>query len=332
MNPIDTLPTPYQGAAVQPRELTADLFGRFIDYIDARPKTIESYRRAIRQFFRWTNESGIRQPNRADILQYREHIRASLKPGTVQAYIIALRQFFKWTAQEGLYPNIADNVKGAKLDRGHKKDTLTTAQLQDILKRFKVSTEQGARDYAIIALMVTGCLRDIEVSRADVEDLRPISDSMALFIQGKGRDEKTEYAKITHQVEKAIRRYIALRRKAGGDVGPKAPLFCSMAKSNRGQRMTPRSISRIVKNAMRAAGYDSERLTAHSLRHTGATVNLLNGGTLEETQQLLRHSSISTTMIYLHHIDRAKNQSENRIADAIFSGKPAERKARAAGA
>lgn len=326
------LPVHLSAEITPARELTAELFERFIDFIDARPKTVESYRRAVRQFFRWTLENGIRQPGRADVLRYREQIRASLKPGTVQAYIIALRQFFKWTAQEGFYQNIADNVKGAKLDRAHKKDTLTTAQIQDILKRFKVTTEQGARDYAIIALMVTGCLRDIEVSRADVEDLRPAGDSMALFIQGKGRDEKTEYVKITHQVDKAIRRYLSLRRKARRDTGPKSPLFTSTARSNRGQRMTTRSISRIVKQAMQAAGYDSERLTAHSLRHTGATVNLLNGGTLEETQQLLRHSSISTTMIYLHHIDRAKNQSENRISDAIFTGKPAERKARAAGA
>lgn len=330
---MENMPVPVpSGAVVYARELTADLFTRFIEYVDARPKTIETYSRAIKQFYRWTHDQGITQPNRADVLQYREQIRASLKPGTVQTYVIALRQFFKWTAQEGFYPNIADNVKGAKLDRGHKKDTLTTAQFQDILKRFKVSTEQGARDYAIIALMVTGCLRDIEVSRANAEDLRPVGDSMALFIQGKGRDEKTEYVKITHQVEKAIRRYLSFRRKGGTDSGPGAPLFTSTAKSNRGQRMTPRSISRIVKQAMRAAGYDSERLTAHSLRHTGATVNLLNGGTLEETQQLLRHSNISTTMIYLHHIDRAKNQSENRIADALLTDKPTGRKARAAGA
>lgn len=328
MDSAGAFPVPLQADIIPARELTGDLFSRFIEYIDARPKTVESYRRAVKQFYRWTHDQGIRQPNRADVLQYREHIRAKLKPGTVQAYIIALRQFFKWTAREGLYPNIADNVKGAKLDRGHKKDTLTTAQLQDILKRFRVSTEQGARDYAIIALMVTGCLRDIEVSRANAEDLRPVGDSMALYIQGKGRDEKTEYVKITHQVEKAIRRYLSFRRKGGTDSGPGAPLFASIAKSNKGQRMTPRSISRIVKQGMRAAGYDSERLTAHSLRHTGATVNLLNGGTLEETQQLLRHSSISTTMIYLHHLDRAKNQSENRIADAIFAGRSAERKAR----
>ena len=62
----------------------------------------------------------------------------------------------------------------------------------------------------------------------------------------------------------------------------------------------------------------SDRLTAHSLRHTAATLNLLNGGTVEETKQLLGHANINTTLIYSHALERAKNDSENRIAKAIF--------------
>ncbi len=70
---------------------------------------------------------------------------------------------------------------------------------------------------------------------------------------------------------------------------------------------------------MRAAGLDSERLTAHSLRHTAATLNLLAGGSVQETQQLLRHSNIGTTMIYAHNLERAANNSEARIAAALFA-------------
>ena len=77
-------------------------------------------------------------------------------------------------------------------------------------------------------------------------------------------------------------------------------------------------ISLIIKKRLKAAGYDSDRLTAHSLRHTAATLNLLNGASLEETQQLLRHTSINTTMIYVHALERAENNSEARIAAAIF--------------
>ena len=66
------------------------------------------------------------------------------------------------------------------------------------------------------------------------------------------------------------------------------------------------------------AGYNSDRLTAHSMRHTAGTLALLNGATPREVQQLLRHSNINTTMIYAHELDRARNNAELRVANAIF--------------
>lgn len=165
-----------------------------------------------------------------------------------------------------------------------------------------------------MVLMITAGLRTIEVIRADIEDLRTVGDSAALFIQGKGKDEKTDYVKVAEPAEDAIRAYL----KARGAAEPKQPLFASEANRNSGERLTTRSVSRIVKEALIEAGFDSDRLTAHSLRHTAATLNLLNGGSLAETQQLLRHTSINTTMIYNHQLDRAKNNSETRVAKAIF--------------
>lgn len=67
-----------------------------------------------------------------------------------------------------------------------------------------------------------------------------------------------------------------------------------------------------------AAGLRSSRLTGHSLRHTAATLNLLYGGSVEETMQLLGHSNVNTTLIYSHALERAANNSEERIAKAIL--------------
>ncbi|HPS61361.1 MAG TPA: tyrosine-type recombinase/integrase [Candidatus Cloacimonas sp.] len=294
--------------------ITADLFNRFINYIDGSPKTVETYRRALKQFITWLQAAGITQPARSDILAYREQLKATHKPSTTQAYITAVRLFFAWLEQEGLYNNIADHIKGAKLDREHKKDALTTAQIKDILNSIDTKDTQGRRDYAILALAVTGGLRTIELQRANIGDIRAAGDNTVLYIQGKGREEKTEYIKLPAPVEKAIRAYLKARGKAPAT----DPLFTSASDRNNGGRLTTKSISRLIKSRFIAAGYNSEMLTAHSLRHTAGTLNLLNGGSLEETQQLLRHSNINTTMIYLHHIDRAKNQSEERIAGAIF--------------
>jgi len=298
--------------ATQP--ITEELYNRFIAYIDAKPKTIETYTRALKQFFAYLNLNGIARPVREDIIAFREELKPNHKPTTVQNYITTVRLFFQWAAQERIYPNVAEHIKGAKLDPAHKKDYLTSKQVKTILSDIDRNSLQGLRDYAIIVLMITAGLRTIEVIRADIEDLRVAGDSTALFIQGKGRDEKTDYVKVAEPAEDAIRAYL----KARGEADPKQPLFTSEANKNNGERLTTRSISRIIKETLIKAGFDSDRLTAHSLRHTAATLNLLNGGSLAETQQLLRHTSINTTMIYNHQLDRAKNNSEARVAKAIF--------------
>ena len=289
-------------------------FSRWIAFIDAKPKTIETYNRAIKQFMYYLQDNCIAQPTRAHIMAFRDGLSQNHKPTTVQSYLMAVKQFFKWTAQEGLYPNIADNVKSAKLDKSFKKDYLTSKQVNKLLTTIDSDTLKGKRDYAILSLMVTTGMRTIEVERANIEDLRTVADFTALFIQGKGHLEKTEYVKVEEPVEEAIRAYLTARGKAG----QQEPLFASIANRNTGGRMTTRSISRIAKENMIEADLNSERLTAHSLRHTTATLNLLNGGTPEETMQLLRHANLNTTLIYSHALERAKNNSEARVSKAIF--------------
>lgn len=290
-------------------------FDRFINYLDASPKTVETYKKALRQFFNYLALNGIRQPQREDVIAFRDDLKASgLKPTTVQNYITATRIFFKWTEQEGLYPNIAEHVKGAKLDKNHKKDYLTSSQAKEVLANIKTDTEEGLRNYAILSLMVTGGLRTIEVSRADVGDLRTVGENTVLFVQGKGREEKTEYIKISATVEKAIRTYL----KARENVEEGQPLFTSTSNNSRGKRISTRTVSGIVKTALKNAGYDSARLTAHSLRHTAITLALLAGREITEVQQFARHANLNTTMIYNHALDQAKNGCSDAISNAIF--------------
>lgn len=304
-----------QSGIVAQQTIGAELFSRFISYLDAKPKTVQTYTRALRQLANYFSLNGITHPQREDIIAFREELKASgHKPTTVQNYITATKLFFQWTEQEGLYPNIANHLKGAKLDREHKKDYLTSRQVKEILATVDRSNLKGLRDYAILSLMVTGGLRTIEVVRADIADLRNAGESTVLYIQGKGRDEKTDYIKISQPVEKAIRAYLTAR----GRVAEDAPLFASTSHNNQGERMTTRSISGIVKERLKEAGYDSSRLTAHSLRHTAVTLSLLAGKEITEVQQFARHANIATTMIYNHALDKAKNTCSEAVASAIF--------------
>lgn len=288
---------------------------RFFDYVDVKEKSTATYQRAVKQFIRYLSENNITNPTRETIIAWREYLKQDHKPTTIQLYLTAIKQFFSWAEVEGVGRNIASKVKGVKIQKGHKKDSLTSAQCKQILNDIDTTSARGKRDCAIISLMLTTGLRTIEITRANIEDLRTVGDDTVLFIQGKGRDEKSEYIKVAPQVEKAIREYLKTR----SDVKPKTPLFTSTSNENKDERLSTRTISKIAKTSLINAGLNSDRLTAHSFRHTAGTLALINGAELTQVQQLLRHTNINTTMIYLHSIDRAKNNSEYTVANAIFN-------------
>lgn len=292
-----------------------NLFDDFINYLDVgSPKTVETYRRELQQFFNYLNINGITQPQRADVIAFRETIGKTLKPTTVNNYLTAVKLFFRWTAYQGLYPNVADHIKALKIDRNHKKDYLTSNQVKNVMELINTDTIQGRRDYAIFYLMVTCGLRDIEVSRAKVEDMRLAGENIVLYIQGKGRQEKSDYVILPDEVEKAIRASLNDRQNITDD----SPLFCSLSNNSKGKGLSVQSISSMIKTRLKKAGLNSDRLTAHSLRHTAVTLSLLGGEDLRNTRDFARHRDVTTTMIYDHSINKAKNTCSRTVNKMIF--------------
>lgn len=296
-------------------EITEELGRRFVEYIDATPTTAAAYTASIRQMVEYFHSNNITRPDRLDMVHYRDALREKYKPATVALRITAARLFFRWASQEGLYPNICDHLKPGKVDQGFKKDYLTASQALATINTAAGEGMTAKRDYALLFLMFSTGIRCIEAVRANIGDLGTVGGSAVLYVQGKGCSDKTKYVKIEPPVDRAIREYLLMRRKRYAH----APLFASNSNHNRDERMTPRSLERVIKNHLRAAGFDSERITPHSLRHTAATLNLLNGGSTNETRQMLRHKSPVTTELYTHNLERMANHSEARIVAAILN-------------
>ncbi len=294
--------------------VSEELRARFISYLDASKKTVETYSRNLKQFFVYLNDNQISTPTRDTVLSYKRYLLKRYKSNTVQNYIIAVRLFFQWTEQENIYPDIAKHIKGVRISKEHRKDYLSAGQIKQILARIDRDTEQGRRDYALFVLMVCDGLRDIEISRAEIKDLRTLGENTVLTIQGKGHTDGDSYVKISEGVERAIRDSLKDRQNAENN----APLFCSLSNNSYGKSLTTRSISGIIKSRMKDAGFNSERLTAHSLRHTAVTLALLGGNSIQEVQQFARHQNIATTMIYSHELDRAKNNCNDTITQAVL--------------
>ena len=292
-----------------------DLFQQFIIFIDATPNTVRTYRGSLKQWFLYLRQNQIGHPDSETVRQYRQELQNSgKKPTTVKNYIIAVKRFFEWTEEAGFYPNIAKYIKSGHLSKNFRKDYLTSSQAKKILDEIDRSTLKGKRDYAMLVTMLTMGLRTIEITRANIEDIRTKGDATVLYVQGKGHEEKDDLIRMPYHVETAIRDYLSVRNIAN----PSAPLFISTSNHNHNGRMTTRSIRRIVKTAFISAGFNSPRLTAHSTRHTAATLSLLNGATLQQTQELLRHKNIGTTEIYAHNIDATTNPAATDVEKAIF--------------
>lgn len=294
--------------------LTSNLYKEWLGFADIKEKSISTYNYALKQLFGYFEQNNIKRPEKQDILNFKKELEKDHKATTINNYLVATKQFFKYLEEQGIYKDIAKNVKNVKVENNFKKDYLTIKQCSELLNSVDRATEQGKRDYAILLLMLTTGLRTIEVVRADIQDIKPYGNDLALYVQGKGRDEKSELVKVENEVFKAICEYLETRT----DKEPSQPLFTCISNKNKGGRLTTKSISRLVKEHLKGIGLNSERLTAHSLRHTTATQNLLNGGTPEETQQLLRHKNLNTTMIYSHNLERLNNKSEARVLKAIM--------------
>ena len=292
-----------------------ELVRRFVEAQDVAPSSRATYGRQLRQFCLWLQDTGLASRmdtlRREDILAYKDYLEKSGKSAyTVSGYLVAVRRLFAWLESEKVYPDVTRGVKGAKKARGFRKDCLTPTQVREALDAIDRSTLEGLRDYALVNLLARTGLRTIEVSRADLGDLRQESGAAVLWIQGKGRDTKDDFVLLVDDTLKPLRKWL----RARGPLTQHAPVFCSLSPKNYGEPLTTRSISRIAKNALLRAGMDSERLTAHSFRHTAVTLAIKGGASLEQAQAMARHSDPRTTQVYFHNVSRVEAGAEKYIS------------------
>lgn len=295
-----------------------DLIWRWLASLDLSEKSIQIHTVNIRRWREWCEERGVDPcgASRAEVVEYRRHLSEDqgLRPATVNTYLAAVKSLYRWLEGEGISPDVARGVRGLKTGKAHSKDALSKEQAARLCE-VHGEGEMELRDAAMVNLMTRRGLRTVEVANANIGDIGTVNGNSVLWILGKGHDEKDEFVALGADCLNMISDYLAAR----GCDDPEAPLFASVARRNKGSRLTTISISRIVKERMRSLGMDSERLSAHSLRHTAVTFALLGGASVQEVQGMARHSDISTTLIYAHNLDRSEAAAE-RAVDSFMDG------------
>lgn len=284
---------------------------------NSSPHTIRSYENDLGQFLTFLTPPGtpMPQPQQVTHLMIREFVAhlhdLNLEKSSIARKLAAVRSFFKFAVREGmLVRNPARMVATPKLpkripsvlsaeDLNAFLDSVTAAPARGSGRRKHASERDDSRlmvkrDRAILEMLYAAGLRVSELTGLNLADV----DRKELMLRVRGKGSKERIVPYGSKAEQALEAYQSLRqeilRKAGRR-GDGLAVFLNHV----GTRLSPRSVARIVKKYARLANVNWD-LHPHSLRHAFATHLLADGADLRAIQELLGHSSLSTTQRYTH--------------------------------
>ena len=252
------------------------------------PHTVRAYREDLKEFVSFSDKV-LEEIDNLDIRSYLAWLHGrKLKKSSISRKLATIRSFFKYLHREGyVKKNPAKLVSSPRVPK-------TLPRFLDIDETFslmdspKGETFIPARDKAILELLYSSGLRVSELTSLDVVDL----DIKETLVRVKGKGRKERIVPIGSKAMEAIQNYlperISLKKKSSA-------LFLN----NRGGRLTQRSVRRILVAYSRMINLKGD-ISPHTLRHTFATHLLHEGADLRAIQELLGHSSLSTTQKYTH--------------------------------
>lgn len=247
--------------------------------------TVINYRNDLNEFFIFI-EKRFSQVTSLDIRTFIEHLydidRART---TINRKISAIRRFFRYHMRENhITADPSAHITSAKTFR-RLPDFLTLDEMSRLLDSLPEATEKELRDKAILELLYATGMRVGELVGLKRDDIR--FDDSLVRIMGKGGKERL--VPVHEKALGLLRRYLEVRSSEERKV------FLSL----RRHPLQERDIRRILDHALSTMDF-AKHITPHKIRHSFATHLLEKGADLRMVQELLGHSSLSTTQVYTH--------------------------------
>ena len=249
------------------------------------PKTIREYSYDLKMFKRFNSEKPLEETTTMDLRRFLLHLKRDkdYAPRSIHRKICSLKSFFKFLKKEGFITlNPTDNIESPKIPKSLPK----TITIEETLKL--LATPENSRDKVILYLLYGTGMRVSELSNLNIDQIN-LSDKIIHVVGGKGG--KDRIIPLPNGIITILEDYIKTR---------KTTTDSAFILNRSGQRLTPRSIQRIVKKYKKAANLQDKTLTPHTLRHAFATHLLSNAVDIRVIQELLGHASLSTTQLYTH--------------------------------
>lgn len=306
-------PDPKHGKVPQVGPDVAEYIDRFLEAKTAA-NTRRAYRCALLEFLdgaRGMEDLVKVQPD--EIVAHRNNLRAAgAEPTTVNARLCAIRGFFRSLKARGIVQNNpaeAELVPGYRVTDVSKANGLTPEELRALLATCDDSL-MGLRDRAILHVGVIEGLRRSEISALNLDSIQKDGEHRILVL----RDTKGGHMakiKLDARVYDAIQDYLAAR---GGQLNPRDPIFVSCSRNgSRACRLSAESVNDIIQRHAARAGL-AKIITAHSMRHTNATLSIDAGAPVQKVQRQLRHKDPKTTMRYYRNMDDLRKAGSDYVS------------------
>ncbi len=266
--------------------------------------TLEAYRNDLSQFFEFLRERlgadavRVSSWDLIDLALLNDYIcdlreRKGYRDTTAARKVAAVKSFFAFLSQNGVIDEPPTESLGSpRVGRALPK-YLSEEEVDLLLREAdKPGTAESQRDANILELLYATGLRVSELVSLNVQDI----DFQESYIRcwGKGSKERIVYAHA--RALDGLQEYVeGPRMSLLGQKKDEIALFVN----HRGERLTRQWVWNILKTYSRKAGIN-RKITPHTLRHSFATHLLQKGASLRHVQELLGHSSISTTQVYTH--------------------------------
>ena len=272
----------------------------FVDSLTQRAAsnhTVRNYERDLRRFAafmasRNTSLEAVDHIFIRDFLNtlYLDHLAKS----SIARILSSVRSFFKFQVRRGrVLRNPGELVSSPRLPQ-RLPAKLSEVEVQGLMEKPGVATLKNLRDRAILELLYASGLRVSELVGLNETDVD--SSERLVRVLGKGQKERVvPFGQFASQALDAYQQERSLRGLTARDADGNMPVFINV----RGTRLTVRSVERLLE-AYRRYLPAGRRMTPHTLRHSFATHLLESGADLRSIQELLGHSSLSTTQKYTH--------------------------------
>ncbi|WIY81840.1 site-specific tyrosine recombinase XerD [Propionimicrobium sp. PCR01-08-3] len=268
------------------------------------PNTIAAYRRDLTRYVVWLTKRGIHdvtEISTSDIEAYQMSLVAGdethrpLATSSVARMIVAVRALHGFATSEGLASeNVAIDVNPPNVGKRLPK-ALSVDEVQRLLDSIDRTEPIGLRDAALLEMLYGTGARITEITSLDVDDLTRIRDDPEAGLRLVGKGDKQRMVPLGSYARQAVDAWLVRGRPAlVASAGRTSP---ALFVNTRGNRLSRQSAWGIIRDRAAQAGITTE-VSPHSLRHSFATHLLDGGADVRVVQELLGHSSVTTTQIY----------------------------------